>query len=93
MTMNQDGLKVFEVTAAGFDASSDAADDLVYWVAAPSGDSVKAAIQDTGAVFCGNVMGWSMDDVDYTLPAEAVQLSSALLEKASEHRNRNRLTT
>jgi len=83
-------LKVFEVTAAGFDASSDETDDLVFWVAANSAEQVREAIKDTGAVFCGEVLGWSLNDAEFTLPAQAMGLSSALLEKASEHRNANR---
>ena len=44
---------------AGLDASSDATDDLVCWVAASSADAVKAAIEDPGARFCGDALGWS----------------------------------
>lgn len=84
------GLKVFEVTAAGFDASSDETDDLVFWIAAKSAQVVQDAIRDTGAVFCDEVLGWSLIDADFTLPMQAMGLSSALLEKASNHRNANR---
>lgn len=83
-------LKVYEVTAAGFDGSSDATDDLVFWIAATSAEDVHQAIQGTGAVFGEEVLGCSLNDADFTLPAQAMNLSSALLEKASEHRNQNR---
>lgn len=84
------GLKVFEVIAAGFDGSTDASDDCVFWVASTSADAVKAAIQDTGAAFGGEVLGWSLADADFHLPGQSMQLSTALLEKASDFRNRNR---
>ncbi|WP_431798002.1 hypothetical protein SGO26_30025 (plasmid) [Cupriavidus metallidurans] len=82
-------LKVFEVMAAGFDASSDDTDDCVYWIAAASDDEVKTAIADTGAKFAGEVLGWSLADAEFYLPGQATQISSTLLEKASEYRNRN----
>lgn len=81
--------KVFEVTAAGFDGGSDDTDDCVFWVSAPSEDIVKSAIADTGSEFCGEVKA-PASDVDYVLPRQAEQFASVLLEKASEHRNRNR---
>ena len=83
-------LKVFEVVAAGFDGASDATDDLVFLVAAHSADVVREAIADTGAEFCGELQGWDLAEADYTLPAQSMGLSSALLEKASDYRNRNR---
>jgi hypothetical protein len=83
-------VKVYEITAAGFDASSDETDSLVYWVAAESEKIVRVAVQDTAAVFCGEVLGWSLRDVDYTLPAQAVQLSTKLLQHASDYRARQR---
>lgn len=83
-------LKVFEVVAAGFDGASDATDDLVFLVTAHSADVVREAIADTGAEFCGELQGWDLAEADYTLPAQSMGLSSALLEKASDYRNRNR---
>ena len=83
-------LKVFEVAAAGFDASSDATDDCIYWIAAASAEEVKTAIKDTGAGFGGEVLGWSLVDADFHVPGQALVLASTLLEKASAVRNRNR---
>lgn len=81
---------IYEVTAAGFNADTDETDDLVFWVAAPSEDDVKAVIQDTGAKFCGMVTHAKVADADFTLPAQSMALSSTLLEKASDFRNRDR---
>lgn len=83
-------LKFFEITAAGFDASTDATDDLVFWVAAPTEDLVKKAIMDTGAAFCGEIDHIELVDADFTLPAQEMQLSSMLLQTASDHRNSSR---
>ena len=88
-----DPLRLYEVTAAGFDGGSDDTDDHVLWVLAPSAEVVQDAIQDTDATFCGEVVRgpWITADLaDFKLPAQSMQLASALLEKASEHRNRNR---
>jgi hypothetical protein len=91
-------MKVFEVTAAGFDGGSDDTDDLLYWVAARTEEEVQAAIEDTGACFRGNV-GFSAAvdvtrdvDVDFKLPGQSMQFASALLEKASAARNDRRVT-
>lgn len=83
--------KIFEVVAAGFDGGSDETDDCVFWVSAPSEEVVKTAIEDTGAQLCGEMESTiPFSDVDYVLPRQAAQFSSVLLEKVSEHRNRNR---
>lgn len=82
---------VFEVTAAGYDGSDDATDELVFWVLAPSANDVEAAVKDTGAKFCGKVEGLTPGGyIDFTLPEQKMQFSTALLEKASEARNRAR---
>lgn len=91
MTTDDKNLAVFEVTAAGFDGNSGETDDLVFWVAANSAGQVRDAIKDTGATFCGEVLGWSLSDADFTLPQQAMTLSSALLEKASDCRLRDRV--
>ena len=85
-------LKVFEVTAAGCDGSTDATDDHVFWVAASTEEIVKTAIKDTGPAFCGEIEMDHIDlaDADFTLPEQSMQLSVALLEKASDQRNLNR---
>lgn len=84
-------LKVFEVTAAGFDASSDDTDDFVFWVSATSQGVVKDVIKDTGATYCGEVeVRGLVNSVDFRLPQQSMQFSSALLAKASALRNLNR---
>lgn len=40
---------VIEVTAAGFDASTDSTDGKVFWVEAPDRATVESAVQGTGA--------------------------------------------
>lgn len=82
--------KCYEVTAAGFDASTDETDDCVFWVKAESEMHVIYAIKDTGANYCGEIPSSCLSDVDFTLPSQEMQFSSALLEKASLERNRNR---
>ena len=84
------GLRVFEVTAAGFDASTDETDDLVFWVTAPSEDVVQAVIKDTGATFRSEPPSDCVADADFQLPRQAIAFSSELLEKASDLRNLNR---
>lgn len=84
------GLKVFEVTAAGFDGSTDETDDDVIWVAALSQADVEKAIADTGAKLWGEVTHWTPYVFDFTVPGQAAQLATALLEAASEARNKNR---
>lgn len=84
------GLKVFEVTAAGFDGATDETDDLVFWVAALSQSDVEKAIADTGARLCGEVSHWTAAVFDYTVPGQSAQLATHLLELASEARNKNR---
>lgn len=96
--MDNNQMKVFEVTAAGFDGGSDDTDDLVYWVTARTEEEVQAAIADTGACFRGNVGFSDTIDVtrdvgvDFKLPVESMQFASALLEKASAARNDRRGT-
>lgn len=83
--------KVFEVCAQGFDGSSDETDDCVFWVSAASADIVIAEIKDTGATFGQELTDVLQADVDFCLPAQSLAFSSALLEKASEARNRSRV--
>jgi hypothetical protein len=83
-------IKIFEVTAAGFDGSTDETDDLVYWVASPSRREVETAIKDTGAKLCDEVPDLRPQDADYTLPAQSLNLSAVLLEHASNDRNKSR---
>ena len=86
-------LKMFEVMAAGFDDSTVATDDCIFWIASSSEDAVKTAILDTGAVFAGEVLGATLTDADFQLPGQSIMLSAALLEKASDLRNLNRPAT
>lgn len=74
-------MKLFEISAA--ERSS-------FWVAADSAAEVQKAIADTGATLVEESQGLSLLDADYTLPAQAMSLASALLQKASDHRNHNR---
>jgi hypothetical protein len=89
--MGKVDLRVFEVTAAGFDASTDDTDDSVFWVSSPSEAEVMTAIADTGAAYCGETTGMcDASDVDFELPKQNMQFSSALLKIASDVRNSTR---
>jgi hypothetical protein len=68
--------KSFEVTAAGFDGSSDATDDRVFWVQADSAETVLAAIEGTGALFHDIIDGDS--GIDFMLPKDEAQLRKKL---------------
>lgn len=68
--------KSYEVTAAGFDGSTSATDDRVFWVRAESADAVRVAIDGTGAVFHDVIDG--DDAIDFTLPEDEAQLRAAL---------------
>lgn len=81
---------VYEVIAAGFCAGADDSDDLVFLVAATSQEEVEAAIQDTGASINRKLPEVIVEDADFILPKQGMALSSVLLEKASDDRNRNR---
>lgn len=83
---NAPTLKVFEVTAAGFDEESVAGEALAYWVAAPTREAVKTAIQGHGAEFCGEVPYWIPSDVDFTLPRQRAELAETLMRHAAEQR-------
>lgn len=85
---NPKRMKTFEVTAAGFDASTDETDDRVYWVKAAYHEEVIAAIQDTGATYHDTID--TETDIDFTLPRDRMMLASALLKWASVERNKNR---
>lgn len=77
--------KVYEVTAAGFDASSDETDHLVFWIASPSFEILQQVIAGTSAKYCGEVDGWDGDDIDYYLPSQSAQLCADLNPLASPH--------
>lgn len=81
--------RLFEVQAAGFDASDDSTDDLIFWVAAPTIGAVAEVISDTGAKLCG-ALPFTEDVADYVLPRDSMRLATRLLECASEYRNKNR---
>jgi hypothetical protein len=81
---------VYEVCGAGFDASTDETDHRVVWVLAPSEAAVIEAIKGTGATFHGEVLDASIQDADYMLPGHAERLAGALLQMASEDRNKHR---
>lgn len=69
-------LQTFEVTGHGFDASSDATDDRVFWVQAHSRGEVESAIEGTNAIVHGQIDGES--DIDFVLPKQALDLRKAL---------------
>jgi thymidine phosphorylase len=90
---------IYEITAAGFDGSTDETDDHVIWVSADSEQQVRAAIQDTGAKLAKEIEAWvyrreSLEDlsdcIDFTLPEQTMNLTEALLNFASDERNKNR---
>lgn len=78
-------MKTFEVTGFGFDASSDATDDRVFWVKAPSVDVVKQAIAGTNARFHDTID--SETDIDFHLPAQADLLKAKLMGFELAHRD------
>lgn len=87
----EDAMATFEVTAAGFDASTDATDERVYWVNAPNRETVEQVIKDTGARFHDQVECHDDDpDVDFHLPRQSIAFSEALLTWAGYERNKNR---
>lgn len=71
-------MKTFEVTAMGFDGSSDETDDRVFWVKAPSAEEVKSAIEGTSARFHDQIDCDS--DIDFELPAQVAELREALMQ-------------
>ncbi len=73
----EDEWRTYEVTAAGFDASSSATDHLVFWVKAKRGAHVFEAIEGTGAGF-HNLID-SESDIDFWLPRDSDRLRKALL--------------
>lgn len=73
-------MKTFEVTASGFKGASDATDDRVLWVNAPSEEDVLAAIEELDAGFHGQIMEPGEGDIDYTLPRDLEALQARLRE-------------
>ena len=87
--------KYFEITAAGFDASSHASsnEEQVFWVRVDSQEAlelVSEVVKDTGAILRTELPSDFSGEVDFVLPAQSLGLASALLQKASDLRNRNR---
>lgn len=72
-------MKVFEVTAAGFDGSTDDTDDRVFWINAPNGIEVLRAISNTGAKLCAEIEGGHRENVDFTLPEDTEKLRATLV--------------
>lgn len=70
-------LPSFEVTAAGFDGSTDATDDRVIWVKATDADAVARAVEGTGAGFHRIINGDT--DIDYVLPQDELSLRAELI--------------
>lgn len=71
-------MRTFEVTAMGFDGSSDETDDRVFWVKAHSAEEVKSAIEGTNAGFHDQIDCDS--DIDFELPAQVAELREALMQ-------------
>lgn len=75
-------LRTYEVTAAGFDASTDATDDRVLWVQADSSSTVESAIAGTGAVLHDTI---DVDtDIDFILPVNRDDLRQRLTSFAAQ---------
>lgn len=72
------GLTTFEVTAKGYDGSTDETDHLVFWVNAPSIDLLEQAIEGTGAGFCDTILVEGDEDIDFWLPRQMAELRAAL---------------
>lgn len=79
-------MPIYEVTAAGFDASDDATDDRVFWVEARDASIVMKSIETTGAKFCGEVdLGYyPVAFIDFKLPQQDSSFQRYLLRFASE---------
>lgn len=73
------GMLVFEVTARGFDSSSDDTDDRVFWILAQDAGVVSSAIEGTEATLQGVVdCAPHPDDINFRLPDQLGQLRDAL---------------
>lgn len=73
-------MNIHEIAGYGFDASTDATDDRILWVAAESRATVQTLIQGTGATYLGPVpSGGSGSDIDFTLPTNSSALRAKLL--------------
>lgn len=84
---------IYEITAAGFDGSTDETDDRVLWIAARNEHDVLFAIANTGAVFRCKLpdnMHIHTCEIDYSLPEQSLNLQEDLLQYASDERNKNR---
>jgi len=68
--------KIFEVTACGFDGSTNKTDDRVFWVLAESREAGGRAISGTGAAVHGVI---DIDLVDFCLPVEIDRLRTTLM--------------
>ncbi len=76
IAIEADDLLTFEVTAAGFDASTDETDGRVFWVKAKDEAVVQSAIEGTGATL-SRIHNFSTD-IDYVLPRDAGALREEL---------------
>lgn len=73
-------LKVYEVTAFGFNADDSGTDERVVWVSAPGESVVIAAIEGTSAKLCGEIQTpITSTDIDFRLPLQEGQLKECLL--------------
>lgn len=82
---------IYEITGAGFDAATDDTDQLVFWVEADGPELAQQIAEDCGAKFWGQIEPtMATACIDYVLPRQALALQEALLQCASDFRNRNR---
>lgn len=89
--LNTPETRIWEVTAAGFEADTDDTDDRVYWVRAANRKDVANALRFTGAKLCHEVSAAGTGaDFDLTQPGQAQLLGTALLEWADIERNKSR---
>jgi hypothetical protein len=81
-----DGLKPFEIQAAGFDGNGDT-DDRIIWIAAANREAVEVAIDGLGAKL-GDIDAGLMEDmgdsIDFVLPDDLEALRQRLGEFAAK---------
>ncbi|MBD8615629.1 hypothetical protein IFT69_18170 [Pseudomonas putida] len=77
-------MKAFEVTLKGYYGGNDMTDDLILWVAAQSEESIYLAVGDCGEKIREVIhnSGASLEDCDWTLPADAAFVAMAVDERA-----------
>lgn len=77
--------KAFEITLAGFNGGTDATDDRVVWVLAPSEAVVREALGDTDCCVEAMTGFASEGDADFVLPAQAEALKAHVATLTLSH--------